>query len=81
MLSSFVYILQNVSKNFIYVGSTNDLNRRMSEHEKGLVQSTKAYRPLVLMAYVALSSEKKGRELEKYRIQLEDSHSPIGDQT
>ena len=66
MPSWFVYILRSNSKDFTYVGSTNNLTRRLREHEEGLVQSTKAYRPLLLEAYVAVSTEKKARELEKY---------------
>jgi len=62
----FVYVLKSRIKDFIYVGSTNDLIRRMREHDAGLVQSTKAYRPLVLVAYVAVATERKARELEKY---------------
>ena len=66
MPSWFVYILRSSSKDFTCVGSTNNLTRRLREHEEGLVQSTKAYRPLLLEAYVAVSTGKKARELEKY---------------
>ncbi|MCX6142823.1 MAG: GIY-YIG nuclease family protein [Ignavibacteriales bacterium] len=66
MPSWFVYILKSRIKDFIYVGSTNDLIGRMRERDAGLVQSTKAYRPLVLVAYVAVATERKARELEKY---------------
>jgi hypothetical protein len=38
----------------------------MRGHDAGLVQSAKAYRQLVLVAYVAVRSERKARELEKY---------------
>jgi len=62
----FVYILKSSIKNWIYIGSTDDLIRRMRGHDAGLVQSTKAYRQLVLVAYVAVRSERKARELEKY---------------
>jgi predicted GIY-YIG superfamily endonuclease len=64
--SWFVYILRSSIRDWIYVGFTDDLARRMREHEAGRVQSTKAYRPLVLVAYVALPTERKARELEKY---------------
>ena len=66
MPSWYVYFLKSCSKNFIYVGSTADLSRRMRQHNNGEVQSTKAYRPLELVAYVAVNTEKKARELEKY---------------
>jgi predicted GIY-YIG superfamily endonuclease len=62
----FVYILKSSAQSFIYVGSTPDLVRRLGEHNLGLVQSTKAYRPLEIVAYIAVSSERKARELEKY---------------
>jgi predicted GIY-YIG superfamily endonuclease len=62
----FVYFLKSLIRDFIYVGSTDDLGRRLLEHNCGKVQSTKAFRPLKIEAYVAVSSEIKARELEKY---------------
>ena len=44
----------------------SDVYKRFAEHEDGLVQSTKAYRPLRLAAYIAVPSSKKARELERY---------------
>jgi predicted GIY-YIG superfamily endonuclease len=61
-----VYFLKSGVKNFVYVGFTHDLERRMSEHRNGSVQSTKAYRPLELVAYIAVGTQKKARELERY---------------
>jgi predicted GIY-YIG superfamily endonuclease len=62
----FVYILRSQTRRFIYVGSTRDLRRRLDEHNAGLVQSTKAYRPLAIVAYIAVQGEQKARELERY---------------
>jgi predicted GIY-YIG superfamily endonuclease len=62
----FVYALRSLSKDFLYVGSTNSLERRFTEHNEGLVQSTKAYRPFKIAAFVAVETEQKARELEKY---------------
>jgi putative endonuclease len=62
----YVYILKILVKQFIYMGSTNNLERRLLEHNNGLVQSTKAFRPFNIIAYVAVSTEKKARELEHY---------------
>jgi putative endonuclease len=66
MVMWYVYFLKSVSKDFLYVGSTDDLERRCTEHNDGMVQSTKAYRPLEIEAYVAVRTEKKARELEQY---------------
>jgi putative endonuclease len=66
MLIWKVYILRSVGKRFIYIGSTNNLDRRVLEHNNGVVQSTRAYRPLEIAAYVAVESESQARDLEKY---------------
>jgi predicted GIY-YIG superfamily endonuclease len=50
----------------IYVGSTNDLRRRIASHENGGVTSTKTYLPLTLKSYVAVATESNARELERY---------------
>ena len=62
----FVYIIKSLAKEFTYVGSTNDLERRILDHNEGKVQSTKHYKPFELVAYVAVKTEAKARELEKY---------------
>ncbi len=50
----------------VNVGSTNDLRRRFNSHANGEVFSTKGYLPVTLKSYVAVETEKKARELEKY---------------
>lgn len=62
----YVYVLQSAGRNFLYVGSTGDLKRRLFEHHEGQVQSTKAYRPLQLETYIAVRTEERARKLEKY---------------
>jgi predicted GIY-YIG superfamily endonuclease len=62
----YVYVLKSITKDFTYIGSTNDLKRRFAEHNEGLSQSTKHYLPFQLSMYVALPTEKQARELEKY---------------
>jgi predicted GIY-YIG superfamily endonuclease len=61
----YVYFLELLNGD-IYVGSTPDLKRRFSEHQNGRVVSTKSYRPVKLKAYLAVETETKARELEKY---------------
>lgn len=62
----FVYVLKSLSSKFIYVGSTNNLDRRLNEHNQLKVLSTKHYAPFKICAYVAVETEKQARVLEKY---------------
>jgi putative endonuclease len=63
----YVYIIRSTIKNdFIYIGSTNDLKRRFTEYNKGHSKATKPYSPFELEAYIAVKTEKKARNLEKY---------------
>jgi len=48
----YVYILTNKSNKVIYIGVTNDLDRRMVEHKNKLVEGfTKRYNLLKLVYY------------------------------
>ena len=61
----YVYFLQ-LSNGDIYVGSTNDLRRRIDSHRRGRVASTKPNLPIALKCYVAVETEPNARELERY---------------
>jgi predicted GIY-YIG superfamily endonuclease len=61
----YVYFLE-LSNGDIYVGSTNDLRRRLSTHQQGNVASTRKYLPLILRSYVAVADEATARSLERY---------------
>jgi putative endonuclease len=45
----YTYILKSSINNFIYVGSTEDIENRLIRHNSGKVKSTKAYKPWKLM--------------------------------
>lgn len=62
----FVYFLQNSANNFLYVGSTNDLSRRLLQHINSKVISTRKFLPLDLVGYVAVKTEQQARRLERY---------------
>ena len=62
----YVYVIHSKVSNFRYIGSTNDIRRRLQEHGDGLTQSTKSYRPFELEAYIAVRREQQARLLEKY---------------
>ncbi len=61
----YVHFLQ-LSNGDIYVGSTNDLRRRVDSHRQGRVDSTQFYLPIALKSYIAVLTEKNARALERY---------------
>ncbi len=62
----YVYILSSKRDGKLYVGSTNDLKRRVKEHHGGFCPATKNRRPLELEAYIAVREEQIARDLESY---------------
>ncbi|MDD5432742.1 MAG: GIY-YIG nuclease family protein [Candidatus Omnitrophica bacterium] len=60
----YVYILKSKKDENFYIGSTNDLDRRLNEHNSGLVFSTKSRKPFGLVYYEAYKSEKDARKRE-----------------
>jgi putative endonuclease len=61
----YVYILKSIKDNKLYIGSTNDLRRRIADHAKGKVSSTQNRRPLELMYYEAYKIEHDARTREQ----------------
>lgn len=61
----YVYLLKSKkNNNEIYIGSTNNLKRRFSEHNLGKEISTARYKPWKLLYYEAYQSEKDARNRE-----------------
>jgi len=48
------------------VGSTDNIHRRLNEHNSGKVDSTKGRIPFSLEAYIAVRDQNKAIELEQY---------------
>lgn len=62
----YVYILVSEKKeDEIYVGYSKDLKKRFTEHNKGIVQSTKNGCPWKILYYEAYPTEELAREREK----------------
>jgi putative endonuclease len=49
----YVYILRSIKYEEFYTGYTNDLKKRVDEHNHGMNSSTKRYRPWQLIYYEA----------------------------
>jgi putative endonuclease len=61
----YVYLLKSKICDELYVGSTNDLKRRVAEHNEGKVESTKKKKPYKLIYYEAYEAEADARKREK----------------
>jgi putative endonuclease len=81
----FVYILSNRRRGILYIGLTNDLIRRLSEHKAKLVPGfTKTYGVVMLVYYEEYSSILQARAREAtlkrwrraWKIQLIDEFNP-----
>lgn len=62
----YVYVLQSLSDQGFYVGSTRDLKARLDLHNGGAVRSTKPRRPFDLIFYEAYRNEYDAKRREIY---------------
>lgn len=73
----YVYILKSLKDKKLYIGSTNDLRKRVKEHNEGGVVATKCRGPLILIYYEAYKSEQDAREREKQLKYFGKSYSQL----
>jgi putative endonuclease len=62
----YVYAIRSTSANYIYVGMTNNLDRRLRQHNNGESRTTKPYRPFVLIYSEIAENRIAARKREKY---------------
>lgn len=62
----FVYALKSLKKNYIYIGISNNIERRTKEHNCGYNKTTKSYLPFKLILMEKCASRKEARKREKY---------------
>ena len=62
----YVYILLDKTGNHNYTGKTNNLGRRLAEHNQGKHVSTKAFSPWKMVYTEEFSSEQEARKREAY---------------
>jgi len=55
----FVYLLKSQKTGKLYFGHTDDLRKRIREHNDGLAHSTKPYRPWRIIYYEAYTSKEE----------------------
>ena len=63
----YIYIIKSlVATDQLYVGCTQDLVKRLANHNCGTTEHTKKYRPWELVMYLAFTNKHKAVEFEKY---------------
>ena len=62
----YVYVLQSQKDRYFYVGYTKNLTKRLHNHNKGKVESTKKRTPLDLVYWEGCLNQKDVVKREKY---------------
>lgn len=66
MSFTYIYVIQSINHDFVYVGITHDLKRRFLEHNTGNNTSTKPHAPYKLIHYEAYICEADAKRRETY---------------
>ena len=61
-----VYVLESLTKKRLYIGMSENLNRRVDEHNSGKVFSTKGFRPWQIIHTEEYPDSQTARKREKY---------------
>lgn len=61
----YVYLLK-LKDGSVYTGSTPDLEARVKEHNRGLAEATKNFRPIELVWYCGFKDRIKALRFERY---------------
>jgi putative endonuclease len=61
-----VYAIKSLSKNYIYVGMTNNLERRFKQHNEGHESTTRFYKPFKILYAENFGDRPSARIREKY---------------
>ena len=62
----YTYVLKSKKNGNLYIGYTNNLKKRIVEHNEGLNFSTKLYLPWEIIYYEACWSEIDAKRRERY---------------
>lgn len=62
----YVYAISSLERNYIYVGLTDNIERRLSEHNTGKNKTTMAYSTFVLIYFEKCGNRIEARIKEKY---------------
>ena len=60
----FVYALKSLERNYVYVGLTDNIERRFGEHQSGNNKTTKAYSPFRIIYVEEHETRPEARQRE-----------------
>ncbi len=61
-----VYAISSISRNYIYVGMTQNLEDRLKRHNRGYEKTTKPYSPFILLYSEVCRTSVEARVRGKY---------------
>jgi len=62
----YVYAISSISRNYIYIGISNNPERRISQHNLGYNRTTKPYKPFEIILLEQYSTRDEARSREKH---------------
>ncbi len=62
----YVYVLKSIRFEYTYIGHTENLKKRLEEHNKGKTKSNKAFLPFEVVYFEAFESREEAIKREKY---------------
>ena len=65
MIIYFVYVIQSEINKCLYIGSTDDIERRLLEHNSGKTRSTKPFVPYRLIYSEVYENKKEAIQRER----------------
>ena len=72
-MTYFIYILKSLKDNKLYIGQTNNLQKRIARHNKGEVKAARNRLPLVLIYNEIFQTRKEAMRREIYFKSLKNS--------
>lgn len=62
----YVYVIESTKHDRLYIGYTTDLNKRLREHNRKMVFSTKPYIPWRIIHFEGYLNKKDAERRERY---------------
>jgi putative endonuclease len=62
----YVYAIRSRKRSYIYVGISDNPERRIEQHNKGYNKTTRPYKPFIVILINNFSTRREARERERY---------------